>query len=83
MIVTSGITTIPIRRSETDSTSSKKLLGVLRTRVQRLNGIMTRRFEANIEDERIIDMTETITIPLIFVALLDTVDSLGFGVGMI
>ena len=82
-MVTSGITTIPIRRSETDSTSSKKLLGVLRTRVQRLNGIITRRFEANIEDERIIDMTETITIPLIFVSLLDTSDSLGFGVGII
>ena len=82
-MVTSGITTIPIRRSETDSTSSKKLLGVLRTRVQRLNGIMTSRFEAKIEDERIIDMTETITIPLIFVPLLDTSDSLGFGVGII
>ena len=82
-MVTSGITTIPIRRSETDRTSSKKLLGVLRIRVQRLNGIMTRRFEANIEDERIIDMTETITIPLIFVSLLDTSDSLGFGVGII
>ena len=65
VIVTRGITKIPTMKSERDNIRSKKLLGV-RMRVQRLNGIMTRRFEANIEEDNTIDTIETTTIPPIF-----------------
>ena len=78
VMVTSGITTIPMTKSEIDNTRSKKLLGV-RIRVQRLNGIMTRRFDANIEDDRMIDNIETITIPPILVSSLGTTEFCGFG----
>ena len=77
-MVTSGITTIPMTKSEIDNTRSKKLLGV-RIRVQRLNGIMTRRFDANIEDDRIIDTIETITIPPILVSSLGVTEFCGRG----
>ena len=81
-MVTSGITTIPMTKSEIDNTRSKKLLGV-RIRVQRLNGIMTRRFDANMEDDSMIDKIETITIPPILVSSLGVTEFCECGVAVL